>query len=113
MIFDICSIKMLTQFILTTQGKYVLETLFYVSAIDLLGKSVIQLAITQNVEFGIWRLSELEIIINFEWNTCGINMILMLKQSLINIEYKYENILKITSTDISLIYSRWVTNSKG
>ena len=39
----------------------------------------------------------------------GINMILVFKQSLINIEYKYENILKMTYTDISLIYSRWVT----
>ena len=36
-------------------------------------------------------------------------MILVLKQSLINIEYIYENILKMTSTDISLIYSCWVT----
>ena len=36
-------------------------------------------------------------------------MILVLKQSLINMKYKYENILKITSTDISLIYSCWVT----
>ena len=36
-------------------------------------------------------------------------MSLVLKQSLINIKYKYENILKMTSTDISLIYSCWVT----
>ena len=53
MIFGICSIKILTQFIQTTQGKHVLETFFYFSAIDLLENSIIQLAITQNVEFGI------------------------------------------------------------
>ena len=38
-----------------------------------------------------------------------ITMILVLKQSLINMKYKYENILKMTSANISLIYSRWVT----
>ena len=52
MIFGICSIKILTQFIQTRQGKFVLETFFYISAIDLLGKSIIQLAINQNVELG-------------------------------------------------------------
>ena len=59
---------MLTQFILTTQGKYVLETFFYISAIDLSRKSIIQVTITQNVEFGIQLCSEVEIIITFEWN---------------------------------------------
>ena len=68
MIFSICSIKMLTQFIPTTEGKYVLETFFYISAIDLLGKSIIQLAITQTVEFGIRLCSEIEIIVTFEQN---------------------------------------------
>ena len=59
---------MLTQFILTTQGKYVLETFFYISAIDLSRKSIIQVTITENVEFGIQLCSEVEIIITFEWN---------------------------------------------
>ena len=68
MIFGIYSIKMLTQFIQTTQGKYVLETFFYVSAIDLSRKSIIQLTITQAVEFGIQLCSEIEIIITFERN---------------------------------------------
>ena len=66
MIFGICSIKMFTQFILTTQEKYVLETFFYISAIDLLGKSIIQLAITQNVEFGIRLCSAIKVILTFE-----------------------------------------------
>ena len=64
MIFGICSIKMLTQFILTTEGKTCFRDSFLnISAIDLLGKSIIQLAITQNVEFGIPLCSEIEIII--------------------------------------------------
>ena len=41
----------------------------------------------------------------------GITMILVLKQSLITLQYKYENIFKLTSTNISLIYSCWVTNN--
>ena len=68
MIFGICFITLFTQFILTTQGKYVLETFFYNSAIDLLGKSIIQLAVTQNVEFGIRLCSAIKIILTFEWN---------------------------------------------
>ena len=44
------------------------DIFFYISAIDLLGKSIIQLAITQNVEFGIRLSSEIEIIITFERN---------------------------------------------
>ena len=68
MIFGIYSIKMLTQFIQTTQGKYVSETFSYSSAIDLLRKSIIQLAVTQNVEFGIRLCSEIEIVKTFEWN---------------------------------------------
>ena len=68
MIIGICSIKLLTQFILTTEGKNVLETFFYICTIDLLGKSIIQLAIPQNKLFGIWLYSEIEIIITFEWN---------------------------------------------
>ena len=62
---------MLTHIILTAQGNYALET-FYISAIDMLRKSIIyssiQLAITQNVEFGITVCCEFEIIITFEWN---------------------------------------------
>ena len=41
---------MLSQFILIAQENYVLETFYFVFAIDLLKKLIIQLAITQNIE---------------------------------------------------------------
>ena len=68
MIFGKCSIKMHTQFILIAQENYVLGTFFYIFAIDLLRKSILQLVITQYMEFGIRLSCELEIIITFEWN---------------------------------------------
>ena len=47
---------MATQLILIVQENLVLKTFFYIFAIDLLTKSILQLAITQYIEFGI-RLS--------------------------------------------------------
>ena len=44
---------MLTQFILTTQGKFVLETFFYISAIDLSRK--INYSIDHNSKCRIWN----------------------------------------------------------
>ena len=66
MVFGKYSIKILPQFILSAQQSYVLETFFYIFAIDLLRKSIIQLAIIQNIEFGVKLSSEFEIIITFE-----------------------------------------------
>ena len=66
MIFEKYSIKLLPQFILIAQESYVLETFFHIFAIDLLRKSTIQLAITQNIEFGTKLSCEFEIIITFE-----------------------------------------------
>ena len=68
MIFGKYSIKMLPQFILIAQENYVLEIFFYVFAIDLLRKSIIQLAITQNIKFGTKLSCEFEITLTFEWN---------------------------------------------
>ena len=56
MIFGECSFKMHTQFILIAQENSVLRTFFYIFAIDLFKKSIIQLVLTQYIEFGI-RLS--------------------------------------------------------
>ena len=53
LIFSKCFIKILTPFILIVQENNVLETFFYLFAIDLLRKAIIQLAITQYIEFGI------------------------------------------------------------
>ena len=66
MIFGRCSIKMHSQFILIAQENYVLGTLFYSFAIDLLEKSILQLPVTQYTEFGIRLSCEFEIIITFE-----------------------------------------------
>ena len=66
MIFGKYSIKMFPQFILIAQEIYVLETFFYTFAIDLLRKSIIQLAITQNIDFGTKLSCEFEIVITFE-----------------------------------------------
>ena len=66
MIFGKYSIKMLPQFIQIAQEVYVLEAFFYIFAFDLLRKSIIQLAITQNIEFGTKLSCEFEIIITFE-----------------------------------------------
>ena len=49
MIFGKCSIKTATQFIPILQENYVLKTFFYIFAIDLLRKSILQLAITQYI----------------------------------------------------------------
>ena len=68
MVFGKCSIKILTQFILTTQENDVLRTFFCNVAIDLFKKSILQLAITQYLEFGINLRCEFEIIVIFEWN---------------------------------------------
>ena len=57
---------MLPQLILIAQESYVLETFFYIFAIDLLRKSIIQLAITQNIELGTKLSCEFEIIVTFE-----------------------------------------------
>ena len=68
MIFDKCSIKIFTHFILIAPENYVLKMFFYIFAIDLLRKLIIKLTITQNTEFGIKLSCEFEIIITFEWN---------------------------------------------
>ena len=67
-IFGECSIKIPSQFILIAQENHVLKTFFYIFTIDLLRKSIIQLAITHYTEFGITLSCELEIIITFECN---------------------------------------------
>ena len=68
MTFDKWCIKMPAQFILITQENYVLKAFFYIFAIDLLRKSIPQLAITQYIEFVIRLSCKLEIIITFERN---------------------------------------------
>ena len=55
--------------ILIAQQSYVFfGTFFYIFAIDLLKKSILQLAKTQCIEFGIRLSCEFEIIITFELN---------------------------------------------
>ena len=66
MIFGKCSIKVHTQFIIIEQENYVLGTFCNIFAIDLLRKSILQLVITQHMEFGIKLSCELEIVITFE-----------------------------------------------
>ena len=80
MIFGKYSIKMLPKFILIGQENYVFETFLYIYSIDLLRKSIIVLAITQNIEFGFKLSCEFEIIITLN-ETCynhdlGIEIIL-------------------------------------
>ena len=65
MIFGKC-FKMHIQFILIAQEYYVLGTFFYIFAIDLFKKSILQLVVTQYIEFGIRLPCEFEIIITFE-----------------------------------------------
>ena len=48
--FQICNIS---EFILIAQENYVLDTFFYIFAIDLLKKSILQLTVTQYIKFGI------------------------------------------------------------
>ena len=54
------------QFIQIAQENKVLETLFYIFAIDFPRKSIIQPAITENIEFGIRLSFEIQIIITFK-----------------------------------------------
>ena len=68
MIFGKYCIKMLPQFILIAQENYVLGTFFNIFVIDLWRKSIIQLAIIQNIEFGTKLSCVFEIVITFEWN---------------------------------------------
>ena len=56
MICGKCPLKIFTQFIPIAQENYVLEIFFYYIAIDLLRKSILQLAVTQ---YRIWYLSYL------------------------------------------------------
>ena len=78
MIFGKYCIKMLPQFILITQENYVLGTFFNIFVIDLWRKSIIQLAIIQNIEFGTKLSCVFEIVITF-WMKHAITMILVLK----------------------------------
>ena len=66
MIFGECSFKMHTKFILIAQENSVLGRFFYIFAIDLFKISILQLAITQYIEFSIRLSCEIEIIITFE-----------------------------------------------
>ena len=65
MIFGKCSIKMHTQFILIAQEKCVLGTFFFIFA-TVEKKRIIQLAITQYIEFGIGLSCKFVIIITFD-----------------------------------------------
>ena len=65
-IFGKYSFKMSTQFMLIAQENYVLGTFFYIFPIDLLKKSIRQLAITQYIEISIRLICEFEIIITFK-----------------------------------------------
>ena len=65
MIFGNYSIEILTQFTLIAQENNALEIFFYIFAIDLLRKSILNLAITQYLEFGIRLSCEFQIIITF------------------------------------------------
>ena len=66
MIFGTCSIKMHTESNLIAQENFVLETFFYIFVIDLLRKSILQLAVTRYIEFDIRISFEFQIIITFE-----------------------------------------------
>ena len=66
MIFGNCSLKKNIQFVLITQENYVLGTFFYIFVFDLLKKSILQLAVTIYMEFGMTLSCQFEIIITFE-----------------------------------------------